>query len=215
MLAIWNFAHVLTAVVFISWWGLEVRMRIFAKWWRHTLGLYILLDQSPTTYLAQGYNYQDVTKTNTTSLWLTWQPISRKQTPGTRFLKITTTRTQTLSDSTPTQTLSLTRQPTTWLLLQQRLYLTSTYFWDNSTDLTAYIRVAHKSITTLWHILTNVKDKGQPWNGQEVLYRIKCTACQATCIGETGRNLNTRLTQHKQATKNGDIRNHIAEYHRH
>ena len=40
MLAIWNFVHVLTAVVFISWWGLEVRMRIFAKWWRHTLGLY-------------------------------------------------------------------------------------------------------------------------------------------------------------------------------
>ena len=43
MLAIWNFAHILTAVVFISWWGLEVRMRIFAKWWCHTLGLHFRL----------------------------------------------------------------------------------------------------------------------------------------------------------------------------
>ena len=36
MLAIWNFAHVLTAVVYIAWWGLKVRMKKFAKWWRHT-----------------------------------------------------------------------------------------------------------------------------------------------------------------------------------
>ena len=31
--------------------------------------------------------------------------------------------------------------------------------------------------------------------------------------GETGRNLKTRLTEHKWATKNGDIRNHISEHH--
>ena len=32
-------------------------------------------------------------------------------------------------------------------------------------------------------------------------------------IGETGRNLNTRLTEHKRATKNGDANNHIAVHH--
>jgi len=37
--------------------------------------------------------------------------------------------------------------------------------------------------------------------------------CQASYIGETGRNLSTRLTQQKQATRNGDINNHIAEHH--
>ena len=37
--------------------------------------------------------------------------------------------------------------------------------------------------------------------------------CQATYIGETGRNLNTRLTEHRRATRNGDINNHIAEHH--
>ena len=36
---------------------------------------------------------------------------------------------------------------------------------------------------------------------------------QATYIGETGRNLKTRLTEHKRATKNGDIRNHMSEHH--
>ena len=30
-------------------------------------------------------------------------------------------------------------------------------------------------------------------------------------IGETGRNLNVRLTEHKRTTRKGDINNHIAE----
>ena len=50
------------------------------------------------------------------------------------------------------------------------------------------ICVAHKPITSLRQLLTNVKDKD-------------------------GRNLNVRLTEHKRATRNGDINNHIAEHH--
>ena len=34
-----------------------------------------------------------------------------------------------------------------------------------------------------------------------------------TYIGETGRNLTTRLTEHKRATKKGDLNNNIAEHH--
>ena len=34
---IWNFADILTAAVFKSWWGLKVRMEKFAKWQHHTL----------------------------------------------------------------------------------------------------------------------------------------------------------------------------------
>ena len=40
------------------------------------------------------------------------------------------------------------------------------------------------------------------------------TAWPLTLV-ETGRNLNIRLTEHKRATKNGDVNNHIAEHHLH
>ena len=75
------------------------------------------------------------------------------------------------------------------------------------------IRVAHKPITTLRQLLTNVKDKDEPNDRQGAAYKIKCCDCQATYIGETGRNWNTRLTEHKRATRNGDLNNNIAEHH--
>ena len=74
------------------------------------------------------------------------------------------------------------------------------------------IRVALKPTTTLRHVLTNVKDKDKP-NRQGKIYKIKCSYCQASCIGETGRNLNKRLTKHKRATRNGVSNNHIAGHH--
>ena len=75
------------------------------------------------------------------------------------------------------------------------------------------IRVAHKHTTTLRHLLTNVKDRDEPKDRQGAVYKIKCSDCQASYIGETGRNLNTRLTEHKRATRNGDANNHIAVHH--
>ena len=76
------------------------------------------------------------------------------------------------------------------------------------------IRVAHKPITTLRRLLTNVKDKDEPNNRQGAIDKIECSDCQASYIGETGRNLNTRLTELKRATTNGDVNNHISEHHR-
>ena len=57
------------------------------------------------------------------------------------------------------------------------------------------IRVAHKPITTLRQLLTNVKDKDKPNDREGAVYKIKCSNYQATYIGETGRNLNKRLTE--------------------
>ena len=54
------------------------------------------------------------------------------------------------------------------------------------------IRVAHKPITTLRRLLTNVKDKDKPEDRQGAVYKIKCCDCQASYIGETGRNLSKR-----------------------
>ena len=53
------------------------------------------------------------------------------------------------------------------------------------------IRVTHKPITTLRRLLTNVKDKDKPEDRQGAVYKIKCIDCQATYMGETGRNLST------------------------
>ena len=72
------------------------------------------------------------------------------------------------------------------------------------------IRVAHKPITTLRQLLTKVKDKDEPHRRQGAVCKIKCCDCQATYIGEAGRNLNVRLTEHKRATRNSDTNNHIA-----
>ena len=73
------------------------------------------------------------------------------------------------------------------------------------------IRVAHKPITTLRRLLSNVKDRDKPEDRQGAVYKIKCCDCQASYICETGRNLSTRLTEHKRATRNSDVNNHIAE----
>jgi len=55
------------------------------------------------------------------------------------------------------------------------------------------IRVAHKRITTLRHLLTNVKDRDEPNNRQGAVYKIECSDCQASYIGV-----------HKRAMRNGD-----------
>ncbi|CAH3163453.1 unnamed protein product, partial [Porites evermanni] len=55
-------------------------------------------------------------------------------------------------------------------------------------------------------------DKDKPEDRQGEVYKIKCCDCQASYIGETGRNLSTRLTEHERATRNGDVNNHIAEH---
>ena len=61
--------------------------------------------------------------------------------------------------------------------------------------------------------MTDAKDKDKLQDRQGAVYEIKCCDCQASYIGETGRNLSTRLTEHKRATRNGDVNNHIAEHH--
>ena len=68
-------------------------------------------------------------------------------------------------------------------------------------------------MTTSRRLLTNVKGKGKPEDGQGAVCKIKCCYCQATYISETNRNLSTRLTEHKRATRNGDVNSLIAEQH--
>ena len=75
------------------------------------------------------------------------------------------------------------------------------------------ICVTHKPTTPQHQSLTNIKDKDELKNRQEAIYKIDCPDCQASYIGETGRNLETRLTEHRQATTKGAVNNHVAEHH--
>ena len=68
-------------------------------------------------------------------------------------------------------------------------------------------------MTILRRLLTNVKDKDKPEDRQGAVYKIKCCDCKTTYIGETGRNLSTPPTEHKRATKNDNVNNHIAQHH--
>ena len=75
------------------------------------------------------------------------------------------------------------------------------------------IRVAHKPMFTLRRLLTDVKGKDKPEDRPGAVYKIHCSDCQAAYIGETSRNVITRLTEHKRATKNCDLNSNIAEHH--
>ena len=57
---------------------------------------------------------------------------------------------------------------------------------------------AHKLITTLRRLLTNVKDRDKPNNRQGAVYKM--FQLPGLLIGETCGNLYTRLTEHKRAT---------------
>ena len=126
-----------------------------------------------------------------------------------------TTTTQTLLDETFTDPLKLIQRnrnptPVTTVTIP---YITGTSETISRILQPYNIRVAHKPTTTLRHLLTNVKDRDEPNNRQGAVYKIKCSDCQASYKGETGRNLNTRLTEHKRATRNGDTDDHIAVHH--
>ena len=66
---------------------------------------------------------------------------------------------------------------------------------------------------TRGRVLTRVDHKPMFTLRPGAVYKIICSDCQATSIGVTGRNLITRLNEHKQATNKGDLNNNIAEHH--
>jgi len=67
-----------------------------------------------------------------------------------------------------------------------------------------------KSGGTLRQALTRVKTATPEMKKKEVIYEVPCMDCDKSYIGETGRSLQKRLTEHKAAVRKGVSKNGIA-----
>ena len=72
------------------------------------------------------------------------------------------------------------------------------------------VKAVFKSQSTLRELLTKVKTPQPDVMRKGVVYRVPCMDCDVAYIGETGRNLQRRLKEHKYAVKRGDEKNGIA-----
>ena len=77
------------------------------------------------------------------------------------------------------------------------------------------IKVAHKPVSAPRTALFNGKDRVDQHDQPGVVYAIPCLGCDKEYIGETGKQLRTRLHEHKLALRRADshsqIFNHCAE----
>ena len=76
------------------------------------------------------------------------------------------------------------------------------------------IKLGNKLTNTLKSKLSHPKDKIPDQDRNEIIYQIKFESCDAQFILETGKELNKRLTEHKNAVRRKDrpskIYNHIS-----
>ena len=54
-----------------------------------------------------------------------------------------------------------------------------------------------KPQATLRRVLVHLKDKVDKQKKAGVVFKIPCNQCEKACIGEKGRQLGTRITEHK------------------
>uniref|UniRef100_A0A8C6VS49 peptide-methionine (R)-S-oxide reductase n=1 Tax=Nothobranchius furzeri TaxID=105023 RepID=A0A8C6VS49_NOTFU len=70
------------------------------------------------------------------------------------------------------------------------------------------INIPTKPYTTVRNSLVHPKDKIPAGLKCGVVYEIPCKLCNKTCIGETGRQLNTRTIEHRKEYEKETSRRH-------
>ena len=65
------------------------------------------------------------------------------------------------------------------------------------------VAVSYRPVSKLRDLVSRPKDPIPPMARRNVVYRIPCSECDAVYIGETGRRLQTRLGEHKDAMRRG------------
>ncbi len=66
------------------------------------------------------------------------------------------------------------------------------------------VNVALKPANSIRRTLVAPKDKSPPQQVCGIVYQIGCVDCKASYIGESGRQLITRLTEHKRSVAAGN-----------
>ena len=67
------------------------------------------------------------------------------------------------------------------------------------------IKVAFRPHSTLRHQLVRPKDPVPMDQHTGVVYQISCSECPKVYVGQSGRTLKHRLTEHRRALRNGDV----------
>ena len=65
------------------------------------------------------------------------------------------------------------------------------------------VSVCFKPVKTLRRLLSQPKDVVPMWSKSSVVKKVKCKDCKASYTGETGRSLETRITEHNRALQKG------------
>ncbi|KAA3679044.1 uncharacterized protein DEA37_0004506 [Paragonimus westermani] len=71
------------------------------------------------------------------------------------------------------------------------------------------IQISHKPNSTLRSALMNAKDHVEPHEQSGVVYAIPCLGCDQQYVGETGKQLRTRVHEHKLAMRRADPRSQL------
>ena len=74
------------------------------------------------------------------------------------------------------------------------------------------VRAAHKPTETLRLKLCRMKDPVEPHDLAGVVYKIPCTNCSQCYVGETGKELKTRLHEHHLAMWRADKLSHLWQH---
>ena len=67
------------------------------------------------------------------------------------------------------------------------------------------VKVVFRPLRTLRQTLVRPKDRVPIEERKGVVYSIPCVECSSVYIGQTGRRLKQRISEHRRALKNGDV----------
>lgn len=74
------------------------------------------------------------------------------------------------------------------------------------------VDVAFRPGNTLRSLLVKPKDITPPHLSCGVVYQVNCASCEATYVGESGRQLKTRIEEHRKSVRTGSLSSAISEH---